>query len=374
MMEKKIGKFGLIIHPLNMDLYKKYINLLKPNRIYNDQLILKLFEWAPSYKINEWINYSLNDGRYVDGTMLICPFFPEMKDIDLMKILKKVEEAIKLAKDNNCTAVALGAFTSIVIQGKEEEYSLKYDIKITSGNSLTSVLINKSILELSELFEKNLKKSTLTIIGASGDIGSGCMIYFGDKVKKMTITARSLPRLQKSVEKNKSHIKCELELTTDNRKAIKNSDIVVLVSSSPTQLLDIDDFDPKTIVCDASAPLNVGFNKGIRKDVFLYHGGIARLPNPLDVGLDIGLPKLNTLYGCLTEGILHSLYENLPVSHGRGNITLERMNVFFDLIEKKVPIKAAYPIGNREYTQDEIYEYSINFTNDIRNKIYSFGT
>jgi hypothetical protein len=55
------------------------------------------------------------------------------------------------------------------------------------------------------------------------------------------------------------------------------------------QLCGIEDFLPDTIMCDASAPSNVRVTNGLRDDVFLFHGGIAKIQNSLGTDSDIGL-------------------------------------------------------------------------------------
>jgi hypothetical protein len=53
-MMAKIGKVGFIGHPQDMAMFRAYIRHLRPDKVYRDALILKLFEWTPSYKVTEW--------------------------------------------------------------------------------------------------------------------------------------------------------------------------------------------------------------------------------------------------------------------------------------------------------------------------------
>lgn len=352
-------KFALIGHPPDIDLFRKYIKYLKPDKTFRDELILKLFEWTPSYKINEWHDISLDGKTFTDGIMIMVPFLPEMKDIKLKEVITKVENAIESAAAEGCNVAALGAFTSIVLQGKEEHLAKKYNIKITSGNTFTAALIIKSIEDITERFGIDLRNQTLAIIGASGDIGSGCLVYFGDKVKKMMLTARGIPMLKTIVTNNIHFINCEIDISDNNKRAIDNSNIVIFVTSSYKSLMSIDDFMPGTIVCDASAPLNVKMNGKSKNDVFLYHGGIVTLPFKLETGLDIGLASSKNLYGCLTEGILIAHDETFPSSWGRGNINNNKIRIYMNKLTGASPLKAAYTVGNKVYTDEELNNYSI---------------
>lgn len=355
---RKKRKFALVGHPPDIDLYREYIRYLKPEKTYRDELIIKLFEWTPAYKIKEWNDISLDGKVFTDGIMIMVPFLPEMKDIKLNKVIEKVENAIAMAAKEGCTIVALGAFSSIVLQGREEILAEKYNIKLTSGNTFTAALIIKSIEDLAERFGVNLKDQTLAIVGASGDIGSGCLEYFGDKIKKMMLTARGIPMLEKIVENHKHTINCEIDISDNNQRAIDNSDIVIFVTSSYKSLFSIDDFKPGTIVCDASVPLNVKVEGRFRPDVFLYHGGIASLPFKFDVDLDIGLSSPETLYGCLTEGILIAHNEKLPCSIGRGNINRNKIETYLNKLNEISFLDVAFTVGNKTYNQEEIDKYS----------------
>ena len=358
MPRQKKGKFALIGHPPDIDLYREYIRYLKPEKTYRDELIIKLFEWTPAYKISEWNDISLDGKTFTDGIMLMVPFLPEMKDIKLKAVITKVENAIASAAAEGCTVAALGAFTSIVLQGKEDHLSRKYNIKITSGNTFTAALIIKSVEDITARFGVDLKDQTLAIIGASGDIGSGCLVYFGDKVKKMLLTARGIPMLEKIFENHRHTINCEIDISDNNKRAIDNSDIVIFVTSSYKSLFSIDDFSPGTIVCDASAPLNVKVENRFRPDVFLYHGGIASLPFKFETGLDIGLASPNTLYGCLTEGILIAHNEKLPCSIGRGYINRNKIKTYIKQLNDISHLDVSFTVGNKIYNEEEIDNYS----------------
>ena len=114
---KKTGKFALIGHPPDMDLYRAYIKHLKPDKTYRDELLIKLFEWTPSYKVKDFPDISLDGEIFTDGIMIMVPFLPEMRDIKHKKVVEKIEQALSIASEERCTIAALGAFTSIVLPG-----------------------------------------------------------------------------------------------------------------------------------------------------------------------------------------------------------------------------------------------------------------
>ncbi|MFC1584029.1 hypothetical protein ACFL5V_00630 [Fibrobacterota bacterium] len=351
------GKFALIGHPPDAELFRTYMKYLKPDKTFDDDLIIKLFEWTPAYKVKEWKNYSLDYKEFLSGIMIMVPFLPEMKDIKIREVTSKIEQALSIAKENNCTVASLGAFTSIVIQGRERELADKYQIKLTSGNTLTAALTIKSIEEITNRLGIDLHDQTMGIIGASGDIGGGCVGYFCDKVKKMVLSARGIIPLKETINKHKNDIACEIEISEDNLEVIKKARIIIFATSAYQPLFSLDDFRSGTIVCDVSSPLNVKSNGRTRNDIFLFHGGIASIPMELNPGFDIGTVAVNTFYGCQIEGIMIAQDDSMPCSWGRGNISREKIGMYLEKIRKNPYLHVAFTEGNWNYTDQELNKY-----------------
>jgi len=363
----KNPKVAFIAHPTDMNMYRSYIRYLKPDKTYDDKLLLKLFEWSPSYKIAEWKNLSFDNIDFFDAMFVMVPFLPEMKDISLKKIVEKIDQALTIASDKNYSVAALGAFTSIVLQGQEKDFAQKHNMVLTSGNSLTAATIVRSIEQISSTLGVALDECTLGIIGASGDIGSACVAYMQNKVKAMILTARSEASLQTMVKSLASGSGCDMKLTTDNKAAVAKSDIVLFVTSSYVPMFSQNDFMPGTIVCDASAPLNVRVSSQLRDDVFIYHGGILSLPFTIDPGFDIGLASPNTFYGCQIEGALLALDASLPYSWGRGNISMKKIGDFIRKLYTVPNLRIAYSVGTHTYLQANLHKYKQVFSR-IKNK------
>ena len=355
-------KIAFIGHPTDLQFFHSYMQFLRPDKTFRDELLLKLFEWTPSYAAHHWEHIRIDNEQTFDGVMIMVPFLPEMKDIKLKQVNKKIEHALSIAASEKCTVAAMGAFCSIVLQGKESELAQKYRMAITSGNTFTAATIIGSLEELTRKFDWNMHELTLGIIGASGDIGSGCTAYFGDKVKKMILTARGKAAIESMVQRNEAYITCDIEVADTNRAAVDQSDILIIATSAYSQLFTMDDFRSGTIVCDASAPQNIQWNKKLRPDCFMYHGGIVSLPVSLQPGFDLGLAAPYFFYGCQTEAIFMALDPALPPSWGRGNITREKIDRYLATWKRSFPsITIVYSIGDKVYTVDEIHAYRTMF-------------
>ncbi|MBD3343429.1 MAG: hypothetical protein GF401_00030 [Chitinivibrionales bacterium] len=351
-------KVAFVLHP-DLDLVIRNAKAVKPGKEIREELILKMFEWLPPFKHMDCDSLSLDGEHSVPGAFYIVPFLPEMETVKKDDIVKKIDQGLGLAKSQGCTVAAMAGFTSIMIQGLEKDLAKKHDIRITSGNTLTSAIVIHSVEEIAEKCAVDFQDATVAIIGASGDIGSGCFLYFAERAGKMILTARGLAPLNEFVNKYRGFFDCEIEVTDDNRYAADRADIIILATSSYTTIFDLQDFRPRKIVCDASVPPNVQADPAaLRDDIFVYHGGIAVLPFHLNHGLNIGLAKGNHLHGCQTEGLLNALHPDLPCSIGRGNITARRISKFLRLMEKYPSLGVAFSIGNKEYTPEEIEAYA----------------
>jgi predicted amino acid dehydrogenase len=351
-------KVAFVAHPVDGDIFKSYISSLRPDKAYDDRLLLKLFEWAKTYQVKEFPSLSLDASRHVDAELFMVPFLPEMQSISVRKVIEKIDGALDLARKRGCTVAAMGGFTSIVLQNLEDNFSRKHNIRITSGNTLTAALIIRSIEEIACRFGLDLASVTMAVIGASGDIGSACSEYFSSRVYKLICTARSIPTLSMSVERFGTKATAEIELTDDNRDAVQRSSICIFVTSAHVALFSEDDFRPGTVVCDASAPQNIVIRNELRDDVFIYHGGIASIPFSVDVDFDIGLADSGMFYGCQLEGLLCALHPELPCSWGRGNITMDKLDLFFGVLDRYPALRPVYSMGNKRFTDELLNNYA----------------
>jgi fatty aldehyde-generating acyl-ACP reductase len=352
---------------MDVEQFRSFVDALRsghhyPEKKFKDRLLIKLFEWTPSFKVKDLSRVGFNGLATADGIVVMVPFLPEMKDIRVKEINDKIEDAIAISAKEGCTVAALGGFTSIILQGREEEISKKHGIKLTSGNTLTAAIIIRSVEQIAERFGADLENATVAIIGASGDIGSGCTAYFCDKVKRLLLSARGMDKLQDVVEKVSTCTRCEIELFNEkeNRTAVAQADVVIFVTSAYKEIVGLSDFSPNTIVCDASFPLNVKTNGNLRPDVFVYHGGIVSLPFEINPGVDIGLASTRTFYGCQVEGILMALNPELPCSWGRGNITREKLQSYLDVFDSTEKMDVTYTLGHRQYTEQDMIHFSEN--------------
>jgi acetylornithine/succinyldiaminopimelate/putrescine aminotransferase/predicted amino acid dehydrogenase/acyl-coenzyme A synthetase/AMP-(fatty) acid ligase len=90
------------------------------------------------------------------------------------EIVERIQEAVDLAAARGCTALALGAFTSI-LTADGTAVMPPPGLKVTSGNTLTVAVAVRRLLRACQ--ERGIRpeetRTTLAVVGATGNIGSG---------------------------------------------------------------------------------------------------------------------------------------------------------------------------------------------------------
>jgi len=332
----KIAGFGVIGHFYNFRHLERCLKMLNPNfKMPSKEFISQLFNITPSFKMHDVVEFKSKTGAVTNGRFILATFIPDMVEKDMWAIFAKVVKACKIAEKYGVGVVALGGFTSIVAERIGQEIAGQVDVPVTTGNTFTAGMVIEGVRKASRLLDLDISKTNLTIVGGTGDIGSGCARVLADEVKQLTITGRNkdnLKRLNKELSKKN---KAKIIATTNNEAAVKGADIIIAVASVSASILKTDWFKPGAIVCDVGYPKNISYAPITRQDILIFSGGLTKSPTPITFPVDTGLPSPDTLYGCFAEAIILALerrYENF--SFGRGNITAEKINEITQLGKK----------------------------------------
>ena len=111
--------------------------------------------------------------------------------------IARVRGAAACAINTGAKIVSLGGFSSILIEGNFDQLPERHDTAFTTGNTLTVAFIVQGIKKLCALEGRNLRRSTLLIVGATGDVGSGCARCLAPIVRRVLLNARNLERLRR---------------------------------------------------------------------------------------------------------------------------------------------------------------------------------
>lgn len=243
--------------------------------------------------------------------------------------ITRVRAAASCAIKARAKIVSLGGFSSILIEGNFNLLPERQDTVFTTGNSLTVALIVQGIKEMCARKGRNIQRSTLLIVGATGDVGSGCARCLGPIVRRVLLNARNVERLRRlGAELQAEGV--QVEIATDLQQFSAEADVVICAASLASPSLLLGRIAPDALVCDAGYPKNLSPKAGM-SGATVFFGGLGQVTGGMRFTPDFSgvlnrHPFPDVVHGCLLEGMALALEGRFePFSQGRGCITRERV-------------------------------------------------
>jgi predicted amino acid dehydrogenase len=243
--------------------------------------------------------------------------------------VSRILESVEIAKSRGASIVGLGGFTSIVGRGGLK-VARESTLPLTSGNTYTASSVVKAIILASKTRDMNLGRSSVAIIGATGDIGSACAKALAESFGEMILVARNDQRLE-GLAQLLMHRCNRVSVEKRAARAAGIADVVITVTSSLTTLIEANDLKKNSVVCDVSYPANIARElQGLRPDVLVFEGGIVTseqfVPQLGRASLFWEFNPRGGMHACFVEVLLLSLESKFTTySIGRGYISLDKM-------------------------------------------------
>jgi fatty aldehyde-generating acyl-ACP reductase len=248
--------------------------------------------------------------------------------------IARVRGAAACAIKAGAKIVSLGGFSSILIEGNFDQLPERHDTVFTTGNTLTVGFIVQGIKKMCAQEGRNLRRSTLLIVGATGDLGSGCARCLAPIVKRVLLSARNVERLRRlAAELQDNEVQVEIAtdlLENDLQRFSAEADIVICAASLASPSLLLGRIAPDAIVCDAGYPKNLSPGAQM-PGARIFFGGLGQITGGLKFAPDFNgvlnrHPFPDVVHGCLLEGMALALEGRFePFSQGRGFISPERV-------------------------------------------------
>src|SRR2546426_9932229 len=170
--------------------------------------------------------------------------------------IARVRGAAACAIKAGAKIVSLGGFSSILIEGNFDQLPERHDTVFTTGNTLTVAFIVQGIKKMCALEGRNLRRSTLLVVGATGDVGSGCVRCLAPLVRRVLLTARNVERLRRLAAEFEAD-GAQVEIAPDLQRFSAVADVVICAASLASPTLLLGRIAPHAIVCDAGYPKNL---------------------------------------------------------------------------------------------------------------------
>ncbi len=319
--------FGLIGHSTSFKDAKRKASMLGFDHIADGDL--DVWCTAPPQLV-ENVEVKSATGISIEGSYIDSCFVPEMLS-RFKTARRKVLNAMELAQKKGINITALGGFTSIIfenfnlLQNKQiRNTSLEWE-RFTTGNTHTAWVICKQLEINAPRIGIDLKKATVAVIGATGDIGSAVCRWLINKtgISELLMVARQqepLALLQKELDGG---------TITSLDEALPQADIVVWVASMPKTIeIDADNLKKPCLMIDGGYPKNLD-EKFQGENIYVLKGGIVEFFN--DIGWNMmELAEMQNpqreMFACFAEAMILEFEKcHTNFSWGRNNISLEKM-------------------------------------------------
>ncbi|HEY2324454.1 MAG TPA: hypothetical protein VGJ82_16460 [Thermoanaerobaculia bacterium] len=319
--------FALVGHPENWKAAADVFSALRgPERTpLPDDEIKDILPWIPPRTVCHIDVRSTGDveahGLYIDS---FIP--PDRLDFTCVREnLTRVRAAAAYAIKAGARIVSLGGFSSILTEGNFERLPAGDQTAFTTGNTLTVAFIVQGIEKMCVIEGRDLRRSTLLVVGATGDVGSGCVRCLGGKVRRVILHARNVERLRRlAAELEATGI--DVQITTNLEQLPDEVDVVICAASLPSPSLLLNGIANDALICDAGYPKNLAPDEKTPQAT-VFFGGLGQITGGLRFDPDLhGIlnrhPFPDVAHGCLLEGIVLALEGRFePFSRGRGGIT-----------------------------------------------------
>lgn len=319
--------FALVGHPESWSAAAEVFSALRgpEHTPLPDDEIRDILPWIPPRAVCRVAVKSIGDaeahGLYIDSFIS-----PDRLDAACVREnLTRVRAAAACAIKAGARIVSLGGFSSILIEGNFDQLPPGHDTVFTTGNTLTVAFIVQGIEKMCAQQGRDLRRSTLLVVGATGDVGSGCVRCLAGKVRRVQLVARNAERLRRLAAELESE-GIDTEIGTDLGQFSEKAGLVICAASLPTPSLLLGSIAPDAIVCDAGYPKNLSPDAETSRAT-VFFGGLGQITGGLTFDPDLrGIlnhhPFPDVAHGCLLEGIaltLEGRFESF--SRGRGAIT-----------------------------------------------------
>jgi fatty aldehyde-generating acyl-ACP reductase len=328
--------FALIVHPDSWSTAAAVMSALRGPQLPPIPLedLREILPWIPPRPVSR-IAVASSQGHLARG-LYIDTFIPpdRLEGNFLRENLARVREAAECAIREGARIVTLGGFSSILLEGRTDLLPAHPGTSFTTGNTLTVALIVRGIERALTLSGRKLSDVRVLVIGASGDVGSGCARCLAPRVRQLLLCARSPNRLRRFASEFSS-LSNSAEAGCDLWRLAEKADVIICAAST-TNPLDLPPaLKTEAIVCDAGYPKNLRPRSG----VMTFFGGIGQACaiqlDPDLLGIIYPYPVANVAHGCLLEGIALALEKRFePFSKGRGGITPERVDEIWRIAQR----------------------------------------
>ena len=352
-------RYGFLIHPRDeKDVQTKY-----PFLKYVPKRCIRFFTrwyWPIVVTKITGLKDSTTDEN-IDGYILSIPLITEQILHNRKLAVKRIRQAIILAKRMGIKIIGLGALTASVTKGGEDVLDIP-GIWVTTGHAYTGYNVTRNLFYLEKKLNIDKDTETIGIVGAAGSIGSisaNIIVRNGYKKLLLVDVQRKSDRVEELADELKNlYPETHIDIRYDIG-AIKDADFIIAATNTPEALITNAVLKPGAVVIDDAQPSDVAFEVLERDDVMAIEAGVVSTPG-ICSNFNLGLKDPFDNFCCMAEVLI------LASHKWKSNFVIKRTTLkFVDTIaEMGKPLN--FTVAKFQNRKESISEEKLNVIARVR--------
>lgn len=291
--------YAFLVHSRSYrDIYRKYPQL----RFLPKWLVLFIIHHMWPITVSRVTGLKAFDGGHeVRGYVIGIPMAARQMMNNREAALKRIRQALYLAKGRGVSIVGLGGLTSSL--SASGTLLTDIDIHITTGHAYTAYNITQNLFKLVEIFDIPQKKLKIAIVGAAGSVGSTCALILA-RAGYTSFTIIDLERKKENLNNLKNFLgktspRAAVTISYDP-KDIAGADFVITATNAPEALIVPDLVTAGMVILDDAQPSDIHSDVLKLEHVLVVEAGVVDTPG-VSSNFNYGLKSRHDNFCCMAE-------------------------------------------------------------------------
>lgn len=322
-----MNSFAFIVHPITIQQIKKIWPAI---RVFPDFIVKPNLKNIPAFKVSRIKQVRSAQRKEIEGFFVACPLTPRyILEPNQEFVLNKIISTAHFAEKLGAKILGLSRYAAIVTDNGAK-LAGKIQIPVTTGSTFTAWSVFEAIYRTAKTKQIDLTQSTLAVIDADSSIGQLCLNKLCEHIPEVIVTGKDRVKLEKIKESMYELYRSTISISEDAREAAKRATILINASSEFVANFDIQDLRPGILACDVSLLRNIASKADSRRDISVINGDVIKLKYPIELGVDIGLPK-DMVYAAMAETMLLTFEEKFVDYSLGGSINPDKLEEIANL-------------------------------------------
>jgi fatty aldehyde-generating acyl-ACP reductase len=193
-------------------------------------------------------------------------------------------------------------------------------VTLTNGNAYTAAVVRANVLEVVSAANRT-ERCRVAVVGCTGSVGVAASGLLADAGLDLILVGRTAARARSALSATAPGATFAGDVS-----AVRDADIVVLLTSEPLARLTPAMVAPDAVVIDFAQPLNIARSSRAsfrKRGVLVVDGGVVRIP-AYSCSYDLDMPDRGDAFACLAETFLFAREGIREHSVGRPTIDAAR--------------------------------------------------